>query len=78
MILLVLTFGWPVIHPQDSSGKDWLIFEVSRRDFVQRHGWTTSAMRSYITDVGFVRERVRPSRPYPPGDPTGVHRFARG
>jgi methyltransferase (TIGR00027 family) len=55
-------------------------------DVVQRHGWTTSAMRSYITDVGFVRERVRrmmggatpPPRPYPPGDPTGVHRFARG
>jgi hypothetical protein len=43
-------------------------------------------MRSYITDVGFVRERVRrmmggatpPPRPYPPGDPSGVHRFARG
>jgi hypothetical protein len=55
-------------------------------DVVQRHGWTTSAMRSYITDVGFVHERVRrmmggatpPPRPYPPGDPTGVHHFARG
>lgn len=54
-------------------------------DVLQRHGWTTSAMRSYITDVGFVAERVRrsmggvtpPPRPYPPGDPTGVHRFAR-
>ena len=54
-------------------------------DIFQRHGWTTSAMRSYITDVGFVRERVRrmmggaepPPRPYPPNDPTGVHRFAR-
>lgn len=53
-------------------------------DVLQRHGWTTSAMRSYITDVGFVAERVRramggatpPIRPYPPGDPTGVHRFA--
>ena len=53
-------------------------------DVLQRHGWTTSAMRSYITDVGFVAERVRrsmggttpPPRPYPPGDPTGVHRFA--
>jgi methyltransferase (TIGR00027 family) len=53
-------------------------------DVLQRHGWTTSTMRSYITDVGFVAERVRrsmggatpPIRPYPPGDPTGVHRFA--
>jgi O-methyltransferase involved in polyketide biosynthesis len=53
-------------------------------DVLQRHGWTTSAMRSYITDVGFVAERVRrsmggatpPIRPYPPGDPTGIHRFA--
>lgn len=53
-------------------------------DVLQRRGWTTSAMRSYITDVGFVAERVRralggatpPPRPYPPGDPTGVHRFA--
>ena len=51
---------------------------------LQRHGWTTSAMRSYITDVGFVSDRVRramggatpPPRPFPPGDPTGVHRFA--
>ena len=50
-----------------------------------RHGWKTSAMRSYITDVEFVRERVQramggatpPRRPYPPGDPTGVHRFGR-
>jgi methyltransferase (TIGR00027 family) len=54
-------------------------------DVLQRHGWTTSARRSYITDVGFVLERIRrmmggappPSRPYPPDDPTGVHRFAR-
>jgi O-methyltransferase involved in polyketide biosynthesis len=51
-----------------------------------RHGWTTAARRSYITDVGFVMERVRrkmggaePPRPqFPPGDPTGVHRFGRG
>lgn len=51
---------------------------------LHRHGWTTSTMRSYITDVGFVAERVRrslggatpPARPYPPGDPTGIHRFA--
>ena len=53
-------------------------------DVLRRHGWTTSAMRSYINDVGFVAERVRramgggtpPIRPYPPGDPTGIHRFA--
>jgi len=53
---------------------------------LQRHGWTTSAMRSYITDVEFVMERVRralggatpPRRPYPPNDPTGIHLFARG
>ena len=52
---------------------------------LQRHGWTTSARRSYITDVGFVLERIRrmmggatpPSLPYPPDDPTGVHLFAR-
>jgi methyltransferase (TIGR00027 family) len=55
-------------------------------DVIQRHGWTTSSKRSYISDVGFVHERVRrsmggatpPPLPYPPGDPTGVHRFARG
>jgi methyltransferase (TIGR00027 family) len=55
-------------------------------DVLRRQGWTTAAQRSYITDVGFVRERVRrmmggapPPRPqFPPGDPTGVHRFARG
>jgi methyltransferase (TIGR00027 family) len=54
-------------------------------ELLQRHGWTTSAMRSYISDVGFVLERVRramggatpPRLPYPPGDPTGVHLFAR-
>ena len=52
-------------------------------DVIRRHGWTTSAIRSYITDVGFVYERVRrmggatpAPLPYPPGDPTGVHRFA--
>jgi len=51
-----------------------------------RHGWTTSARRSYITDVEFVRDRVRrrmgnatpPQFSYPPDDPTGVHRFGRG
>lgn len=53
-------------------------------DVLQRHGWTTSAMRSYIADVAFVAERIQramggatpPPRPYPPSDPTGVHRFA--
>ncbi len=50
-----------------------------------RHGWTTAARRSYISDVGFIRERilrstggVEPPRPnFPAGDPTGVHRFGR-
>ncbi len=50
-----------------------------------RHGWTTAAMGSYITDVEFTRERVRrmmggttpPRPPFPPGDPTGVHRLVR-
>ena len=45
----------------------------------------TAARRSYITDCEFVMERVRrqmggaePPRPqFAPGDPTGVHRFAR-
>lgn len=54
-------------------------------DVLERHGWKTSAMRSYINDVGFVRERVlratggmEPPRPqFPPGDPTGVHLFGR-
>lgn len=54
-------------------------------EILQRHGWTTSALRSYITDIGFARERVSrmmggatpPVREYPPNDPTGIHRFAR-
>ena len=54
-------------------------------EVLKRHGWTTAAKRSYITDVGFVRERVRrmmgntppPQFSYPPDDPTGVHRLAR-
>ena len=49
------------------------------------HGWTTASRRSYITDVEFTRERARrmfgggepPARPFPPSDPTGVHRFER-
>jgi methyltransferase (TIGR00027 family) len=55
-------------------------------EVLRRHGWTTAARRSYITDCEFVMERVRrqmggaePPRPqFPPGDPTGVHRFGRG
>jgi len=54
-------------------------------EVLRRHGWTTSARRSYITDVGFLRDRLRrrmggttpPQLSYPPNDPTGVHRFAR-
>lgn len=53
-------------------------------EVLQRHGWTTAAKRSYITDVEFAQERVRrmmggktpPPPPFPPGDPTGVHRFS--
>jgi methyltransferase (TIGR00027 family) len=55
-------------------------------DVLRSHGWTTAEMRSYIRDIGFTQERVRrmfgdqPSAPPPfaEGDPTGVHRFARG
>jgi O-methyltransferase involved in polyketide biosynthesis len=70
----------PIRHVQASDAlKGEQILEV-----LERHGWTTSAMRSYIHDVDFVRERVRralggatpPRRPYPTDDPTGVHRFA--
>lgn len=70
----------PIRHVQASDAlKGEQILAV-----LQRHGWTTSAMRSYITDVGFVAERVGramggatpPPRPYPPGDPTGIHRFS--
>jgi O-methyltransferase involved in polyketide biosynthesis len=54
-------------------------------DLAQRHGWATAARRSYITDTGFAADRVRrmmggqtpPPLPIPPGDLTGVHRFAR-
>jgi methyltransferase (TIGR00027 family) len=69
----------PIRHVQASDAlKGEQILEL-----VRRNGWTTSAMRSYITDVGFVLERVRralagaapPRLPYPPHDPTGVHRF---
>lgn len=55
-------------------------------DVLRRHDWATSSQRSYITDVGFVLERLRrmtggvppPPLPYPPGDPTGVHCFIHG
>src|SRR5580765_1528202 len=55
-------------------------------EVLQRHGWKTESMRSYIRDVGFMMERFRrtmggatpPPPPVPAGDPTGVHRFARG
>lgn len=70
----------PIRHVQASdalTGEQ--ILEVLRRN-----GWTTSAARSYVTDVGFVRERTQramratPSAmPFPPNDPTGVHRFGR-
>ena len=71
----------PIRHVQASDAlKGEQILEV-----VRRNGWTTSAMRSYITDVAFVLERVRramggvapPPLPFPPNDPTGVHRFGR-
>ena len=57
-------------------------------DCVYRHGWVTEARRSYITDLAFATERIqrmmgdrpRPAAPlpFPPDDPTGVHRFAWG
>lgn len=71
----------PIRHVQASDAlKGEQILDVLRR-----HDWTTSAMRSYITDVDFVMERFRlkmggatpPPLPFPPGDPTGVHRFGR-
>jgi methyltransferase (TIGR00027 family) len=72
----------PIRHVQAPDAlKGEQILEV-----LQRHGWKTSAMRSYITDVDFVMDRVRramggatpPRRPYPPNDPTGVHLFVWG
>src|SRR5262249_22525149 len=53
-------------------------------DLLCAHGWTTASRRSYITDVGFTRERARrmfgggdpPVPPFPQNDPTGVYRFA--
>lgn len=72
----------PIRHVQAPDAlKGEQILEV-----LKRHGWTTSAMRSYINDVGFVYRRFQrsmgeatPPRPeFPRNDPTGVHRFARG
>lgn len=72
----------PIRHVQASNAlKGEQILEV-----VRRNGWTASAVRSYITDVGFVLERTRramggatpPPLTFPPNDPTGVHRFGRG
>jgi methyltransferase (TIGR00027 family) len=72
----------PIRHVQASDAlKGEQILEV-----LARHGWTTSVMRSYINDVGFVMERVRratggappPRMAFPPNDPTGVHLFVRG
>lgn len=72
----------PIRHVQAPDAlKGEQILEV-----LGRNGWTTSALRSYITDVGFVLERTRratgsatpPPLPFPPNDPTGVHRFGRG
>ena len=71
----------PLRHVQASDAlKGEQILEV-----VGRHGWTTSARRSYITDLGFAMERIRrmmggaapPPTPVAPDDPTGVHRFGR-
>ena len=71
----------PIRHVQASDSlKGEQILEV-----LQRHGWATLEMRSYINDVGFVRERVLratggvepPRPPFPPDDPTGVHLFGR-
>lgn len=72
----------PIRHVQAADALEGeQILEV-----LQRHGWTTAAKRSYISDVEFARERVRramggntpPPPPFPPGDPTGVHRLVHG
>lgn len=69
----------PIRHVQASDAlKGEQILET-----LHGNGWATSALRSYIRDVDFVFERVRratgnatpPRLPYPPNDPTGVHRF---
>lgn len=53
-------------------------------EVLHRHGWMSAAQRSYIRDIGFTRERIRramgdatpPTPAFPPGEPSGVHRFA--
>ncbi len=71
----------PIRHVQASDAlKGEAILEV-----LERCGWRTASRRSYITDVGFTRERIKralggkepPPFPFPPGDPTGVVRFSR-
>ena len=54
---------------------------------IYRNGWVTWARRSYITDLGFARERIgrmmagqaKPATPpaFVADDPTGVHLFVR-
>jgi methyltransferase (TIGR00027 family) len=54
---------------------------------IYRNGWVTKARRSYITDLAFAKERIermmsgapQPAAPppFPPDDPSGVHRFTR-
>jgi len=72
----------PIRHVQAADALEGeRILEV-----LQGHGWNTAARRSYISDVGFAQDRVRrmmggktpPQPPFPPGDPTGVHRFVQG
>ena len=72
----------PIRHVQAADALEGeQILEV-----LQRHDWTTAAKRSYISDVEFAQERVRrmmggkmpPRPPFPPEDPTGVHRFVHG
>jgi methyltransferase (TIGR00027 family) len=54
-------------------------------DSIRRRGWTTTAHRSYITDMAFAMPRIqrmmgdRPAGPPPvaPDDPTGVHVLGR-
>lgn len=51
---------------------------------LDRHGWTPVSKRSYITDLGFARDRIVRMRggaapgpmPIPPDDPTGAHCFS--
>jgi methyltransferase (TIGR00027 family) len=57
-------------------------------DVAHGQGWTTSARRSYLTDIGFAMariQRIMGDRPQPSGpppvprdDPSGIYRLARG